>query len=152
MKNEVIGSIRAEGSLRDEAVNGKVVLAGLWAALMFVYLYADLLSLFRPGQLGRMMSGYMGPFEADQVSLLLAGLLMLVSIAMVPLSLALPARANRAANIAAGAFLALVAIANLVGDAWAYYLAYGAVELALLGAILYRSAKWPREELAPASP
>ena len=34
---------------QDMVINVKMKIAGLWAALMLLYLYADHFSLFRPG-------------------------------------------------------------------------------------------------------
>ncbi len=131
--------------LQDKKVNIKMVLSGLWTAIMFVYLYADVLSLFRPGIINKMIDGYMGPFRVDQMALLLAGLLMLVSIIMIPLSLLLAARANRIVNIVAAIFLSLVAVANIMGEVWIYYLVYGIIELVITIAIIILSIRWPVE-------
>jgi hypothetical protein len=133
-----------ESAFRDEMVNIKLVIASLWIALMFVYLYADFLSLYRPGLIDRIIAGYMGPFKASQTALALAGLLMLVSIVMVPLSLILPAGKNRWVNIVTGLLLTLVGIANLLGDIWIYYLIYGLVEIVITLTIVTLSLRWPR--------
>ena len=58
-------------------------LSALWASLMFLYIYADHISLLRTGQIEEMMAGRMGPFPVTQVSLLLAAILMLVPSVMI---------------------------------------------------------------------
>lgn len=53
-------------------------LSAPWAALMLLYVYADVLSLFRPGQLDEMAEGRTGPVEATQATLLLAATIVVV--------------------------------------------------------------------------
>ena len=45
---------------------------------MLLYVYADVLSLFRPGQVEEMSEGRMGPVEATQATLLLAATIVVV--------------------------------------------------------------------------
>ena len=124
-------------------------LSALWAALMFLYIYADHYSLFRPGQLEEMMGGRMGPFPVTQGSLLTAAILMLIPAVMVFLSLALKPRVGRWANIILGLLYTAVNISNLVGETWAYYLLFGIVELALTLLIAGYAWKWRNPEGQP---
>ncbi len=73
----------------DHKISVKIKLSTLWAALMFLYIYADHLSLFKTGQIEEMMAGRMGPFPVTQGSLLSASILMLISAVMIFLSTAL---------------------------------------------------------------
>lgn len=130
----------------DVRIPVKLKLSALWAALMFLYIYADIISLFRPGQLEEMMGGRMGPFPVTQGSLLTAALLMLVPALMVFLSLALPVRAARWANIILGLVYTAVNIGNLVGATWTYYLLFGIVELALTLLIAGYAWQWRNPE------
>ena len=41
---------KVAGVLEEVKINVKLKLSALWAAMMFLYIYADILSLFRPGQ------------------------------------------------------------------------------------------------------
>ena len=121
-------------------------LSALWAALMFLYIYADHFSLFRPGQLEEMMGGRMGPFPVTQGSLLTAAILMLIPAVMVFLSLALKPRVGRWANIILGLLYTAVNISNLVGETWAYYLLFGIVELVLTLLIAGYAWQWRNPE------
>ena len=56
----------------DVKINVKMKLSALWVALMLLYIYADIFSLFRPGQIEEMISGRMGPFPVTQGSLLVS--------------------------------------------------------------------------------
>lgn len=109
--------------------NVRTTLSTLWVSMMLLYIYADILSLFRPGQIQEMTQGMMGPLPATQGSLLAATILMIIPAMMVFLSQALAPSANRWTNIIVGVLYTLVNIGNLLGEGWAYYLLFGAVEI-----------------------
>ena len=117
-------------------------LSALWASLMFLYIYADIFSLYKPGQVEEMMAGRMGPFPVTQGSLLTAAVLMLIPALMVFLSLALKPRVDRWANIILGVLYTAVNIGNLVGETWAFYILYGIVEMAITLLIVGYAWKW----------
>ena len=50
---------------REEDVGTKVRLAGAWATLIALYIYADFLSLYRPGQLEEISRGALAPFDVS---------------------------------------------------------------------------------------
>ena len=120
----------------------KMMLSALWATLMFLYIYADFFSLYRPGQIEEMVSGRIGPFSVTQGSLLTFSILMLIPAVMVFLSLALKSRVDRWANIILGVLYTAVNIGNLVGETWAFYILFGIVEMALTLLIVGYAWKW----------
>jgi len=120
----------------------KIKLSALWAALMFLYIYADIFSLFKPGQLEEITSGRMGPLPVTQASLLTASILMLIPAVMVFLSLTLKPGVDRWVNIILGVLYTVVNIGNLVGETWAFYIFYGIVEMALTILIVWYAWKW----------
>jgi hypothetical protein len=66
---DVVGWRDQRVTVADEpkvAVRAK--LSALWAALVLLYVYADVLSLFRPGQIEEMSEGRVGPTEATQAT------------------------------------------------------------------------------------
>lgn len=85
----------------------RIILAGLWAALVLIYLYGDVLRIFS-GDVARMG----GTLHFSQGMWLGIAMLMLIPILMVVLSLVLPQPINRWATIIAAAFFFLF---NLVG-------------------------------------
>ncbi len=87
----------------------RIVLAGLWVALMLTYLLGDVIRIFA----GDFRSGEIGGNEASQWMWLLAAVVMLIPIAMVVLSLTLGYPAIRWTAIVAAAFLVLFNIAGL---------------------------------------
>jgi hypothetical protein len=124
----------------------QVKLSALWASLMFLYIYADIFSLYKPGQLEEVMAGRMGPLPVTQGSVLAAAVLMLIPALMVFLSLALKPGAARWANIVLGLLFTAVNVGNLVGETWAFYILYGIVEMAITLLIVGYAWKWRNSE------
>ena len=127
----------------------KMLLSALWAALMFLYIYADFFSLHKPGQMEEVMAGRMGPFPVTQASLLTAAILMLIPAVMVFLPLALKPKVGRWANIILGVLYTAVNIGNLAGETWAFYILYGIVEMALTLLIVGYAWRWRNPEGQP---
>ncbi|MHB9033405.1 MAG: DUF6326 family protein [Anaerolineae bacterium] len=125
----------------------KVKLAAMWAALMLMYIYADIFSLFRPGSLVAITAGRMGPFAVTQGLLAAFSIMMIIPAVMVFLSIALQARVNRWVNIILGVLYTFVNISNLVGETWAYYILFGVVELLFTLMIVWNAYRWPNREV-----
>jgi hypothetical protein len=134
---------KSTGILEDVKINVKTKLSALWIAMMLLYIYADILSLFRPGQIEEIMEGLMGPFPVTQGSLVVASLLVIIPAIMVFLSLTLRPGVNRWTNIALGVLYTLVNIGNLIGETWAYYISFGVVEIMLTLFIVWYAWTWP---------
>jgi hypothetical protein len=132
-------------TLEDVQINVKLKLSALWITMMLLYIYADILSLFRPGELDEILKGFMGPFPATQGSLLVAAIMMMIPAIMVFLSLILKPRLNRGVNIVLGALYILVNIGNVIGESWAYYLLFGVVEIVIASLIIWFAWKWPQQ-------
>lgn len=144
--DQTMNAINRTIESQDMKINVKVKLSALWAALMLVYIYADIISLFRPGVLDEMVAGRMGPFPATQGSLLAAAILMLIPAVMVALSITLRPRVNRWTNMILGMLYTLVNIGNLLGEPWAYYVLFVSAEIVLTCLITWFAWKWPRTE------
>ena len=121
-------------------VTVRIKLSALWAALTLLYVYADVLSLFRPGQLEEMSEGLMGPVEATQATLLLAAAIVVVPALMVFLTL--KPGLCRWTNLVLGVLYTAVNVGNLIGETWAYYLLFGALEIAVTALIVWYAWKW----------
>jgi hypothetical protein len=133
----------------DVKINVKMKLSALWAALMFIYIYADILQQFMPGKLAKAMEGFMGPFPVTQASLLSASILMTIPAVMVFLSLTLKPKVNRWVNIIFGVVYTFVNINNFIGETWAFYLFFCTVEIALTFLIVRYAWKWRSPEGQP---
>jgi H+/gluconate symporter-like permease len=133
----------------DVKINVKLKLSALWVALMFIYIYADILQLFMPGRLEKMMEGFQGPFPVTQGSLLSASILMMIPAVMVFLCLTLKPIVNRWVNIIFGVLFTCVNISNSIGETWAFYLFFVLVEILLTCLIVGYAWKWRNPEGQP---
>lgn len=132
------------GEYHDPPVPVRVRLAALWASTMFLYLYGDYFGLYKPGTLQSMLDGVMGPLGPTTQGILVGtALMMTIPSVMVFLSLVLPVRVNRVANIVLGLLYTAIILATMPG-AWHFYLMLGVVEAALTITIAWTAWKWPR--------
>jgi len=136
-------------ALEDVKVNVKVKLSVLWIALMFFYLYNDVLSFFRRDIVEEVLSGEMGGMQIGQTFLFGAAILMAIPIFMVFLSVSLPARANRWTNIIVGIFHVIVLLATQLvpGETWVNYRLYEILEAVFIALIVWTAWRWPKQEV-----
>jgi Family of unknown function (DUF6326) len=128
----------------DVKVNVKIKLSALWASLVLCYLYGDYFGLYKPGSLQSMLDGQMGPLGPTTQGVLLGtSIMMAIPCVMVFLSLVLPPKINRVANVALGLVYTAIMILTMPG-AWVFYLFFGVVEIALSLAIVGFAWRWPR--------
>ncbi len=137
---------KASTILKDVKIDVKIKLAALWVAVMFSYVYNDIFDLYRPGEMEHIIAGNMGPFPTTQASLLTAMILMTIPTLMVFLPLALPAKTNRWTNIIVGILYIIVAIQNVIGESWVFYISGNIVQVLLLLLIVGYAWKWPKQE------
>jgi hypothetical protein len=143
-KEKMKGQGENAGSVLEELrIPAQVKLAGLWGAVMFMYIYVDIIGFFKPGTISDILLGKAWIFDIDQTWLLLSVMLMTLPVMMVCASLMLPAKMNRYANIGLGAFHILVAFGFTSGEINAYYLFGTAVEVIILAMIIWTAWKWP---------
>src|SRR5664279_4216575 len=109
----------------------RVRLSTLWIFAMLNYIYADIMTLMDPEILKRFISGNMGPIQITEGFLFGAAVLMEIAIAMVLLSRVLEYRANRWANIVAGAIETAAVFASLfAGTPVPHLLFFAVIEIA----------------------
>ena len=140
---------KTAGMLEDRRVNVKVILALLWVALMFFYIYNDIFSMYQPGHVAELLEGQLEGVQFTQTMLFGAAGLMALPIFMILLSLTLKARANRVVNIIAGIFHILLLVGTqFVGESasWFYWRLYEVLEVVLLLLIIWTAWKWPMSE------
>lgn len=126
-------------------------LSTLWIFATLNYLYCDVLTLMDPSLLKGFMAGNVGGMSVTQGFLLAGGALVEVPIAMVFLSRVLNHRANRTANIIAGAFMTLVQMATLFTRTPApYYVFFSAFEIVATAAAVWLAWRWAAEDVATA--
>ena len=131
---------------REETkVSVQVRLAAAWATLIALYIYADFLSLYRPGQLEEVARGVMGPFDVSQTTLVIASLIVIIPALMIVVSLLVPRGVNRPLNLTLAVLYTLINISNLIGETWAYYFLFGALEILVTGLIFAIAWRWRSE-------
>lgn len=132
-------------TLQDQPMPVRVKLAAAWTSLMFLYVYVDILNFFRPGVVTDILDGRVFEFALSQTFSASALALMSLPSLMVVLSVALPARLSRIANLVVAALFIPVTVFNLAGESWLVFYGLGVVlELVLLGFILRWAWAWPR--------
>jgi hypothetical protein len=129
--------------MKDE----KALLSTLWIFVVLNYLYCDVVGLMDSALLKQYLAGNVGGAQITQGFLLGAAILMEISISMVLLSRVLKYKANRWANIIAGAITTLVQSATLfVGTPTLYYLFFSIIEIACTAFIIWYAWNWVNAE------
>ena len=123
-------------------VNVRIKISALWTSMLFVFVYVDLFSLYRPDFRADVEAGEVGGFTVNQSFLLGITAYIVIPSLMVFLSLILRPRVNRIANIALSVMYALTIIAASIGE-WNYFILGSAIEVMLLAAIVSYSWTWP---------
>jgi len=132
-------------ALHDPPLNPRLKLAGLWASLMFCYVYGDYFGLYVPGKLGQMLAGRMEPLGAVTQGILLGtSAMMAIPALMVCAVLLFPAVAARWASVLFAVAYAAIMLLTMPG-AWQFYLFFGAIEVLLSLAIVWTAWRWPRQ-------
>ena len=128
--------------ITKDKMNPKVLLSTLWLFAMLTYTYGDVVTLMDPVK--------HGSIELTEGFLLFGSILMMIPISMVLLSRVLNYRANRWANIIAGAFMtAFLTVTLFVAVPTTYYAFFSAIEIASTLFIVGYAWKWRSPEVSP---
>ena len=138
--------MNTQNALEDIKVSVKLKLAMLWASFMFLYIYVDYFHLYMPNQIEDLLKGRVFEFDITQGFLLAALVSMTIPALMIFLSVALPAKGNRWANIIVATVYIPYTLFNLAGEAWMHMVFGAVVEVVLLCLIIRYAWKWPRIE------
>jgi hypothetical protein len=121
----------------------RIIISALWVSVMFLYVYGDLKSLYKPGLIEGIIAGKAGEIKITQVFLLGSAILMAIPALMVVLSLTVAYPAIRWANIVLGILYSVVMIVTmLMSGTWAYYIFFGIVEVVLTATIAWTAWNW----------
>ena len=118
--------------------NVRIILSGLWVALMLTYLLGDVLRIFA----GDFVAGEMGGAQMTQLMLIGAAILMLIPIVMVVLSLTLKYPMIRWVTIVAAIILFLFNLVGLPGYPGTYDKFLIAVGLVFNAITVWYAWKW----------
>jgi hypothetical protein len=135
-----------QNDLEDIKVSLNLKLATLWASLMFLYIYVDYFHLYMPNKIEDILTGIVFKFDITQGFLLAALALVTIPALMIFLSVALPAKVNRWANIVIAAVYIPFTLFNLAGEAWMHMVFGAVVEVVLLCLIIRYAWNWPSIE------
>jgi hypothetical protein len=124
-------------------VNVRIKISALWTAMLFIFIYVDHYSLFRPDTRAGLEAGQVGGFTVNELFLLFTTAYVLLPILMVFGTLVLRPAMSRIANIAVSSLYALTIVPLAVGE-WYYYVLGSALEVALLAAIVFYAWTWPK--------
>lgn len=125
----------------------RLKLSALWAVVMFNMAFADIVGFLHPGTLQGILDGAVG-FEPTPGLLLVFSMLIEVPIAMVFLSLVLPAGATRWSSMLAAVLTTVFIVGG--GSATASYAFFAAVEIAAMALIV--SMAWSTTRTRAAVP
>jgi hypothetical protein len=128
---------------QDYWINPRIKIAALWATMLFVFVYVDLFSLYRSDVRADIEAGKMLAFTIGQGFLLGVTIYVLVPSLMVFLSLALPVRVARMANVVLAVLYAVTILGGAIGE-WNYYILGSLAEVALLAGVAYYAWTWPK--------
>ena len=131
------------GDFDTARVNVRVKIAALWASMLFVFVYVDLFSTYRADFRADLDAGKVNGFTVGQTFLLATTAFVVIPSLMVFLTLVLPPRVDRIANLALSGVYALIIIGGAIGE-WSYYLLGSAIEVVQLAGVGYFAWTWPR--------
>ncbi len=136
--------------MHTEIVGTRARLSAAWVFVMLNMVFADILSFMSPGMLQQVLGGTAEGIQITPAFLLVAAVIAEVAIAMVLLSLLLPQRTARWANIGAAAVTVVYVLG--MGSATPHYMFLAALETIGCLAIAWWSWTWrPAERSAPSA-
>lgn len=133
-------------TLTDTTTDTKVVLAGLWIAMLFLFAYVDIFGFWRADVIQGALDGEVPGqgIAINQAFLAAATGFIVIPVLMIVASLVLRAAVNRKLNIVVSVVYAIAIAALCIGESWIYYLIGSFFEVALLLAITRIAWAWPR--------
>lgn len=134
----------AETKYEPFNVSVRAKISALWTAMLFVFVYVDIFSLYRPDFRAELEAGEISGFTVNQAFLLGTTVYVVIPSLMVFGALVLRPAVNRIANIGLGILYTLTIAAGAIGE-WNYYILGSAIEVALLAAVVYYAATWPKQ-------
>ncbi|WP_247829074.1 DUF6326 family protein [Arthrobacter antioxidans] len=130
-------------------------LAAAWTSLMFFVIYIDYFHLYKPGVIDDILAGVVFEFDISGPLLTIFVVVIGIPALMIPLSMTLPARANRITNLIVASAQVPLMVFNAVGESWewaSFYALSIGIEVLLLAFILRSAWTWPRTPAVPAGP
>jgi cbb3-type cytochrome oxidase subunit 3 len=124
-------------------IDVRLRISALWIAVLFIFSYVDLFSLYRPDFRADLGNGKVSVFDVNQTFLFFVTLYIIIPSLMVYLTLVMPRHLNRIVNITAAGLYGLTIIGSAVGE-WNYFILGSLIEAILLAVVVHHSWTWPR--------
>src|SRR6476469_3326313 len=105
---------------QDARISTRIKISALWTSMLFVFAYVDLFSSFRADVRADVAAGKMFAFTIEPGFLLGATIYIALPSLMVFLSLVLPPRVARTANVVVAVLYLVTIVGGAIGE-WGYY-------------------------------
>ncbi len=126
----------------DHPIDTRLKISALWTAMLFIFAYVDLFSLYRPDVRADIEAGKAFVFDINQTFLFFATLYIIIPSLMIYLTLVMRPRLNRIINIVVAALYAITIAGGAVGE-WGYYILGSVIEALLLAVVVHNAWTWP---------
>ena len=122
----------------DHPIDTRLKISALWTAMLFIFAYVDLFSLYRPDFRADIESGKVAAFAINQTFLFFVTLYIVIPSLMIYLTLVMRPSLNRLVNIVVAAFYAVTITGGAVGE-WNYYVLGSVIEALLLAVVVHHA-------------
>ncbi len=122
----------------DHPIDTRLKVSALWTAILFIFAYVDLFSLYRPDVRANIESGKVAAFAINQTFLFFVTLYIVIPSLMIYLTLVMRPSLNRLVNIVVAAFYAVTIAGGAVGE-WNYYVLGSVIEALLLAVVVHHA-------------
>jgi hypothetical protein len=129
-------------------IDTRLRISALWVAMLFVFAYVDLFSLYRPDVRADLEAEKLSAFDINQTFLFSTTLYIVIPSLMVYLTLVMRPRTNRVVNMIVAAGYGLTVIGSAVGE-WNYYILGSAIQTILLALVIHHAWTWPKATTPP---
>jgi len=126
-------------------IDTRLRISALWIAVLFIFAYVDLFSLYRPDVRADIEAGTVAAFDINQTFLFLTTLYIIIPSLMVYLTLIMRPRMNRVVNIVVAAAYGLTILGSAVGE-WNYFILGSVAEAILLALVIHHAWIWPKAD------
>ena len=126
-------------------IDTRLRISALWIAVLFIFAYVDLFSLYRPDVRADIEAGTVYAFDINQTFLFLTTLYVIIPSLMVYLTLIMRPPLNRLVNIVVVAAYGLTIIGSAVGE-WNYFILGSVAEAILLALVIHHAWIWPKAD------
>lgn len=131
-----------QNTLEYTEISVQLKLAALWTSFMFLYSYVDYFALYMPHKIEGIQQARVFVFDITQGFLFTALVSVTIPALMISLSIALPGKINRWANIIIAAVYIPFSLFNLAGETWTHMIFGAIVEVVLLCLIIRYAWQW----------